>query len=59
MRLAGDSDETDEKIQAFRAAQPHTRWAQQLREKANSSQELLNLQSLPRGDRQTPWKCRR
>ena len=44
--LAGDSEENDEKIQAFRAAQLHTRQAQQVHEKANSLQELLNLQSL-------------
>ena len=33
-------------IQAFRAAQLHTRQAQQFHEKANSLQEMLNLQSL-------------
>ena len=44
--LAGDSEENDEKIQAFRAAQLHTRQAQQFHEKANSLRELLNLQSL-------------
>ena len=44
--LAGDSEENDEKIQAFRAAQLHTRQAQQFNEKANYLQELLNLQSL-------------
>ena len=44
--LAGDSEENDEKIQAFRAAQLHTRQAQKFHEKANSLQELLNLQSL-------------
>ena len=46
MALAGDSEENDEKIPAFRAAQLHTRQAQQFHEKANSLQELLNLQSL-------------
>ena len=46
MALAGDSEENDEKIQAFRAAQLHTRQAQQFNEKANYLQELLNLQSL-------------
>ena len=46
MVLAGDSKENDEKIQAFRAAQLHTRQAQQFNEKANYLQELLNLQSL-------------
>ena len=46
MALAGDSEENDEKIQAFRAAQLHTRQAQKFHEKANSLQELLNLQSL-------------
>ena len=44
--LAGDREENDEKIQAFRAAQLHTRQAQQFHEKANSLQEMLNLQSL-------------
>ena len=44
--LAGDREENDEKIQAFRAAQLHTRQAQKFHEKANSLQELLNLQSL-------------
>ena len=44
--LAGDSEENDEKIQAFRAAQLHTRQAQQFHEKENSLQELLNLLSL-------------
>ena len=44
--LAGDSEENDEKIQAFRAAQLHTRQAQKFHEKANSLEELLNLQSL-------------
>ena len=34
--LAGDREENDEKIQAFRAAQLHTRQAQQFHEKANS-----------------------
>ena len=33
MVLAGDSKENDEKIQAFRAAQLHTRQAQQFNEK--------------------------
>ena len=33
MVLAGDSEENDEKIQAFRAAQLHTRQAQQLKSK--------------------------
>ena len=46
MVLAGDSEENVEKIQAFRAAQLHTRQAQQFNEKANYLQELLNLQSL-------------
>ncbi|CAH3103928.1 unnamed protein product [Pocillopora meandrina] len=46
MVLAGDSEENDEKIQAFRAAQLHTRQAQQFNEKTNYLQELLNLQSL-------------
>ena len=46
MMLAGDCEENDEKIQAFRAAQLHTRQAQKFHEKANSLQELLNLQSL-------------
>ena len=46
MMLAGDSEENDEKIQAFRAAQLHTRQAQKFHEKANSLEELLNLQSL-------------
>ena len=45
--LAGDSEENDEKIQAFRAAQlQFTRTAQQFNEKANPLEELLNLQSL-------------
>ena len=44
--LAGDREENDEKIQAFRAAQLHTRQAQKFHEKANSLEELLNLQSL-------------
>ena len=44
--LAGDREENDEKIQAFRAAQLRTRQAQQFHEKANSLQEMLNLQSL-------------
>ncbi|CAH3125955.1 unnamed protein product [Pocillopora meandrina] len=42
MVLAGDSEENDEKIQAFRAAQLHTRQAQQFNEKANYLQKLLN-----------------
>ena len=46
MMLAGDSEENDEKVQAFRAAQLHTRQAQKFHKKANSLQELLNLQSL-------------
>ena len=46
MVLAGDSEENDEKIQAFRAAQLHTRQAQQFNEKANYLQVLLNLASL-------------
>ena len=46
MMLAGDSEENDEKIQAFRVAQLHTRQAQKFHKKANSLQELLNLQSL-------------
>ena len=46
MALAGDSEENDEKIPAFRAAQLHTRQAQQFHEKENSLQELLNLLSL-------------
>ena len=44
--VAGDREENNEKIQAFRAAQLHTRQAQQFHEKANSLQEMLNLQSL-------------
>ena len=72
MALAGDSEENDEKFQAFRAAQLQftcTRTAQQFNEKGNYLQELLNLQSLhanvyhacllyttTEGDRQTPWK---
>ena len=72
MALAGDSEENDEKFQAFRAAQlQFTRTAQQFNEKGNYLQELLNLQSLHAnvyhacllytttgGDRQTPWKCK-
>ena len=46
MVLAGDSEENDEKTEAFRVAQQHTRQAQQFNEKANYLQELLNLQSL-------------
>ena len=44
--VAGDREENNEKIQAFRAAQLHTEQAQQFHEKANSLQEMLNLQSL-------------
>ena len=44
MVLARDSEENDEKIQAFRAAQLHTRQAQQFNEKAKDA--LLNLASL-------------
>ena len=44
--VAGDREENSEKIQAFRATQLHTRQAQQFHEKANSLQEMLNLQSL-------------
>ena len=44
--VAGDREENNEKIQAFRAAQLHTRQAQQFHEKANSLQEMLNLQNL-------------
>ena len=72
MALAGDSEENDEKFQAFRAAQlQFTRTAQQFNEKGNYLQELLNLQSLhpnvynacllyttTGGDRKTPWKCK-
>ena len=72
MVLAGDSEENDEKIQAFRAAQLHTRQAQQFNEKANYLQELLNLQSLHANVdimpayftllqeeiAKTPWKCK-
>lgn len=46
MELATYSDENDEKILALRAAQQHSRQARELHEKANSLQELLNLQSL-------------
>ena len=42
MMLAGDCEENDEKIQAFRAAQLYTRQAKKFHEKANSLQELLN-----------------
>lgn len=38
--------DSDEKILALRAAQQHCNQARQFREKANSLQELLNLQSL-------------
>lgn len=72
MVLAGDSEENDEKIQALRAAQLHTRQAQQFNEKANYLQELLNLQSLHANVdimpayftllqeeiAKTPWKCK-
>ena len=44
--VVGDREENNEKIQAFRAAQLHTRQAQQFHEKANSLQEMLNLQNL-------------
>ena len=44
--VAGNREENSEKIQAFRATQLHTRQAQQFHEKANSLQEMLNLQSL-------------
>ena len=46
MELAADSDRNDEKILALRAAHQHYCQAQQLHEKANSLQVLLNLQSL-------------
>ena len=46
MELAADSEENDEKIVALRAAQQHSRQAREFHEKANSLQELLNLQSL-------------
>ena len=46
MALAGDSEEDDDEIQVFRAAQLHTRQAQQFNEKANYLQVLLNLASL-------------
>ena len=46
MVLAGDSEENDDEIQVFRAAQLHTRQAQQFNEKANYLQALLNLASL-------------
>ena len=46
MELAADSDQNDERILALRAAHQHSSQAQQLYEKANSLQELLNLQSL-------------
>lgn len=46
MELATYSDGNDEKILALRAAQQHSRQARELHEKANSLQELLNLQSL-------------
>ena len=45
MELAADSDQNDERILALRAAHQHSSQAQQLHEKANSLQELLNLQS--------------
>ena len=46
MELAADSDQNDERILALRAAHQHSSQAQQWYEKANSLQELLNLQSL-------------
>lgn len=46
MELAADSEENDEKIVALRAAQQHSRQAREFHEKANSLQELRNLQSL-------------
>ena len=46
MELTADSDQNDERILALRAAHQHSSQAQQLYEKANSLQELLNLQSL-------------
>ena len=46
MELAADSDRNDERILALRAGHQHYSQAQQLHEKANSLQELLNLQSL-------------
>ena len=46
MELAADSDNNDERILVLRAAHQHSSQAQHLHEKANSLQELLNLQSL-------------
>ena len=46
MELAADSDRNDERILALRAAHQHYSQVQQLHEKANSLQQLLNLQSL-------------
>ena len=46
MELTADSDQNDERILALRAAHQHSSQAQQLNEKANSLQELWNLQSL-------------
>ena len=46
MGLAADSDQNDERILALIAAHQHYSQAQQLHEKVNSLQELLNLQSL-------------
>ena len=46
MELVADSDRNDERILVLRAAHQHYCQAQQLHEKENSLQELLNLQSL-------------
>ena len=46
MELAADSDNNDERILVLRAAHQHSSQAQHLHQKANSLQELLNLQSL-------------
>ena len=46
MQLAADSDNNDERILVLRAAHQHSSQPQHLPEKANSLQELLNLQSL-------------
>ena len=46
MELAADSDNNDKRILALRAAHQHSSQAQHLHEKANSLQELLDLQSL-------------
>ena len=46
MELAADSDNNDERILVLRAAHQHSSQPQHLHEKANSLQELLNLQSL-------------